>query len=564
MGYSNERYSCPDCASSDGLAVNNNGSAYCHACPEQDAYKARGVIDLDDLGEAAVATTERPYFEQNKALSCDAYKGFPDRGITAATSKFFSVATTPDELVVFHYGDEAVKIRFPDKDFTCIGEFKEAGLFGQELFPKARKKLTICEGEFDAMAAFQMQGSKYPCVSIKNGASGAVKDCKRAFQWIDSFDEVIICFDSDAPGVKAAEQVAKLFGDKASIMKHKQGYKDACDYLAKGDKAAFTSVFWEAEEYSPDDIVGSSTLREALMQPLQMPMCNLPWDGLNLMFYGLRPAEIWTILAGSGVGKSTFTKQVLKWVHDRTTHNIGVLSLEETVEVAAYKMMSMDAGKLFHLPTVEQMKTILNDPTRVSEKTNLEDVTLEQRQLDKGVAFDRMLAGDRFQFLQHEGHITMESIQRQLRYLAKSKDCKVVLLDHISILVGLTASNKGNEREAIDHTMHQLRSLVEETGILLINISHLRKASEGKGHEEGARVKSVDARGSGSIVQLSDVAIALEGNRQADDEEERNITIVRGLKNRFSGETGVACALKYEQSTGNLVECKVIDMEDAL
>lgn len=568
--YSNQRYACPDCDSSDGLAVNNNGSAYCHACPEEDAYKSKGRVDLDNLGEPAVNTDERPYFDRDKVVNCTDFRAFPERGITVDTVKFFGVNTTPDGLVVFHYGKDAVKIRFPDKDFTAVGSFKEAPLFGQGCFNKPKgggkfvSKLTICEGEFDAMAAYQMQGSKYPCVSVKNGASGAVKDCKRAFEWMDSFDEIIVCFDGDAPGIKAAAQVAKLFGDKASVMKHPQKYKDACDYLAAGDKTAFTQAFWNAEQYTPDDIVPSSQLREAVLAPVQMPFCSYPWDGLNLKCYGMRRGEIVTILAGSGVGKSTFTKALLNEVLESTQEKIGVLSLEESNEVSALKMMSMHSKKLFHLPTVSQMKAILKDPTRIVEKSNLDDVTDEQRLADKLQAFEDTLSTNRFYFLKHEGHITMESVARQMRFLAKSQECKVILLDHVSILVGLTAQKQGNMVDAIDTVMHNLRTLVEETDITLINISHLRKTSEGKSHEEGGRVRAVDARGSGSIIQLSDIGLALEGNRQSEDARDRNITVVRVLKNRFSGETGVACHLLYDESTGIMSETKQIDLEEAL
>ena len=57
-------------------------------------------------------------------------------------------------------------------------------------------------------------------------------------------------------------------------------------------------------------------------------------------------------------------------------------------------------------------------------------------------------------------------------------------------------------------------------------------------------------RGSHAIAQLSDIVIGLERNQQ--DEDHRNETILRVLKNRFSGETGEAGILYYDQSTGRL------------
>ena len=87
--------------------------------------------------------------------------------------------------------------------------------------------------------------------------------------------------------------------------------------------------------------------------------------------------------------------------------------------------------------------------------------------------------------------------------------------------------------------MTRLRSLVERTGVAMFLVSHLRRAQSDTNHEEGARVTLGQLRGSASIAQLSDAVIALERNQQSD--AATNSTTVRVLKNRYSGETGVAC-----------------------
>jgi twinkle protein len=58
-------------------------------------------------------------------------------------------------------------------------------------------------------------------------------------------------------------------------------------------------------------------------------------------------------------------------------------------------------------------------------------------------------------------------------------------------------------------------------------------------HEEGARVTLGQLRGSAAIAQLSDGVIALERNQQSTTGGSN--TTVRVLKNRYSGEVGVAC-----------------------
>ena len=120
--------------------------------------------------------------------------------------------------------------------------------------------------------------------------------------------------------------------------------------------------------------------------------------------------------------------------------------------------------------------------------------------------------------------------------MATGLECRVIFLDHLSILL---SGLDGDERRMIDTTMTKLRSLVERTGIALFLVSHLRRPnSDNHAHEEGGRVSLSQLRGSHSIAQISDQVVALERDQQTDSE--RSFTTVRVLKNRYSGETGVA------------------------
>ena len=99
--------------------------------------------------------------------------------------------------------------------------------------------------------------------------------------------------------------------------------------------------------------------------------------------------------------------------------------------------------------------------------------------------------------------------------------------------------------------MTKLRTLVQETGIGMHVVSHLKRP-DGKGHEEGAQTSLSQLRGSHAIGQLADGVIGLERNQQ--DEENPNVSTLRVLKNRFSGETGVGGRLLYDKETGRLSE----------
>tara|TARA_Y100001968_G_C19319188_1_gene698318 strand:- start:732 stop:1154 length:423 start_codon:yes stop_codon:yes gene_type:complete len=135
--------------------------------------------------------------------------------------------------------------------------------------------------------------------------------------------------------------------------------------------------------------------------------------------------------------------------------------------------------------------------------------------------------------------------------------CTHIFLDHLSIVV--SGIGDGDERRLIDNTMTKLRSLVEELQIALVIVSHLKRP-EGRSHEEGGQVSLAHLRGSGAIAQLSDICIGLERDQQ--DADLKNTTSLRVLKNRYTGDTGLCCSVKYNPLTGRLSEWDEQDVDD--
>jgi twinkle protein len=58
---------------------------------------------------------------------------------------------------------------------------------------------------------------------------------------------------------------------------------------------------------------------------------------------------------------------------------------------------------------------------------------------------------------------------------------------------------------------------------------------------------------------LSDIVLGLERNQQ--DPTNRNVTALRVLKNRFTGETGLCSHLQYDKQTGRMEEIILEDSE---
>lgn len=516
---------CPKCGSSDANSLFTDGHTYCYAC---EAYTPSDKVQATQ----ASPKPQQPVVGLSRGLP----EAIPDRGITRATVESYNV-TMEGGNHYYPYHDKkgrviAHKIRHvQDKAFKSQGNIQDAVLFGQNIFPQGGKYITLVEGELDALAAYQLMGSKWPVVSIKNGAKSALKDCKAQFEYLDSFESIVIAFDADEPGQQAASEVAELFGNKAKIMKHANGYKDACEYSADSAAQDWNNAWWRAEVYVPDGIINAKELLESVLKPIEQAKLGYPWAGLNELTMGIREAELITITAGSGLGKSQFMREIVYHLLKSSEGNLGLMFLEESAERTARSIMSMHANKPLHLPTTEAT----------------EDEIIE--------AYENTLGTGRVYLFDHFGSTGIDNILNRVRYMARALDCRIIFLDHVSIVVsaqeGIT-----DERKAIDEIMTKLRMMVQETGITLFCVSHLRRP-DGKGFEEGAVTSLSALRGSHSIAQLSDIVIGLERNGQAEDMSERHTTKVRVLKNRFCGITGPACGLYYDQITGRMTEVRV-------
>ena len=522
---------CPDCGSSDALTEYDWGTK-CYSCGKTYSH----TVSPKQGGSGSLSETLKQKLTMHTLTLTPAasleYRSVSSRGITKDTCLAYGVGTNKDNYLFPYYGDGSEVVAYKkrgieDKKFSVEGSWKDAGLFGQQLFNKGGKYVTIVEGEFDALAAYQMLGSRYPVVSVRNGAGSALQDCKTHYEWLDSFENIVVCFDGDEPGTTAAAQVAELFGTKTRVYKHTGGFKDACDYLSQQEGKQFVEKWWQSEQFVPDGIVAGKGLWDLVNQPIEKAECLYPYQGMNELTYGIRSGELITVTAGSGLGKSQFLREIVYHVLNNTNDNIGLLFLEESVKKTAKSIMSLAVNKPLHLPDAE----VTDDELRM--------------------AFDSTLGTDRIYLFDHFGSTAIDNIISRVRFMAKALSCKYIFLDHVSIVV--SSQDNGDERKALDEIMTRLRMIVQETNIALFAVSHLKRPDT-KGHEEGAATSLSQLRGSGSIGQLSDIVLGLERNGQHEDPMERHTTRVRVLKNRFSGLTGPASQLYYDRATGRMSE----------
>jgi twinkle protein len=425
------------------------------------------------------------------------------------------------DLLRFHYYDETgiligCKTKTKDKDFRYEGQ-PPTCLFGQHLFPATGKRVVITEGELDAASCSEAMPG-WPMVSLPSGAAAAKKSIQRAIPWLQGYEEIVLFFDNDEAGRKATEEAASVLPPgKCKIASLQGDYKDASDALSTNDSQSVREAIWNAKPYRPDGIVDGKSLLELVTTPTPPSDHDYPFIGLQNKLHGIRYGELVTITAGSGIGKSSFCRELATDLLS-SGERVGYLALEESNRRTALGLMSAAVGKSLHLG--EHDRSTLVD------------------------AYDKTLANWNLFLFDGFGSFDPDLIYNRIEYLATGLDTRVIFLDHLSILL---SGLDGDERRMIDTTMTRLRSLVERTGVAMFLVSHLRRTTQDKNHEEGARVTLGQLRGSAAIAQLSDGVIALERDQQSSGKQ--SDTTVRVLKNRYSGEVGVACRLTYDLST---------------
>jgi len=484
----------------------------------------------------------------------------PERGITEKTTRKFGYLTVNKNGEEFHASSvyrnrELVgqHIRGSGKRFKWIGSPKGCEMWGQHLFQAGGKKLTITEGEIDAMTVFQINGG-WPVVSLPNGVQSAVRSIKDNLEWISSFGEVIIMFDMDEPGQKAAKEVAGILASgKAKIAS--LPCKDANECLMKNMSKAVADAPFQAAAWSPDEILHVSQVVEDNDNPDEV--WEYPWDHMTERLLGQKTSELILWSSGTGSGKSTILRQV---AHHHLTQgrSLGMIMLEESPMETKEDLISLQMGKPVRI--VRQQRQ-LNQLRAKMGKPPIAAINAEYTP-EEYAESEQWLNRQDLHLYNHLGHNAVQNIKARMEYMAVSLGLKVIMLDHITALAtGLLTDQNSNERLIIDDLLLFMRSLAERTGVHFDIVSQLKKSD--KAFEEGSRITLQDLKGSGNLGTVPNTIISLERNRQDKDPIIANTTLLRCLKGRnMPGASGIAGALYYDKETSRLTEVSVHEGDD--
>lgn len=529
--------SCIDekgCGSSDALHVYEHPDqvkAHCYSC-KGNWYD----LDTDTMTPAEKKWEPKKggVKDVNWVLENSTQMAIPDRNIPEDIVKEFEVRVGLDPATgeidrhyyPMHKGGKVVgyQCRVLDgKKFFNIGNTTDIDLGGQHRSSAGGKMLIITEGYLDAMAATAMLRARhknYRVITLPMGTS--LKAFKLNLEYLETFDNVFLALDQDKAGQKCEEDIIDLL-PAGSVRVLRFSENDPSDMWNAGKELEFFNALFASQSVRPDGIVGIDDIFDEAIKPVEWGL-SWPWKTLTEATYGYRRAEIYGFGAGSGCGKTEGFKEIID--HVIHVHKIpaGVIFLEEAAAVTARTLAGKVANKRFHVP----------------------DANWTAEEIQEGVA---NLKGKLY-FYNHKGGKDWKYVKSIIKYMVHNLGIKDIFLDHLTALV----AHENDEYKALNRIMEEMSSLAHELNCTIFYISHLRKAS-GTPHEEGGHVSADQFKGSGAIVFWSNFLFGYERNQQADDEDERNTTTFRILKDRNTGlGTGLTFKLRYDHKTGRWEE----------
>jgi len=523
---------CPKCASTggdkhgDNLSVYDDGHAFC--------FKCNHFIKGGKMGNA-----DPIQFKKDDDSWEHNYRGehYPlsDRKIRAETLEKYKVKVEKDaqgKIIKHHYPyhnnkGEMVGIKtrlVSNKRFFGSGNTSSSNmLFGQEMISPGAKSVTVCEGELDAMSAYEMFGNRYNFVSIGNGVN-CTDNIKANLEWLDSFESVVLCFDDDEAGRESAKKIAPIIGPNKCKILTLNRHKDASEYLMAGDDKDFQNEWYNAKAYVVSGVASVDDMRDALLDYNQTELIPLPdsfGDLQHMTRGGLAKGELTSIIAHTSIGKTTILNELIYHFARNTEEKIGCFMVEDSIDETLRKVVSVHTGN-----NIQLIK-----PSDI----DVEDVM--SHAIDIGFGSKIQLYND------GGGSIDIDEMFSKIRYFIKGLGCSVILVDPLHTAI------KNLSNENIEEVMDRFIKLCKETKACVILSTHTRKPDDGS-HPH--KISEYDVKGSGAIPQACHNNILFSRDKLAEDDYEKNSIRIRVPKLRRTGQTGEAGWTHFNTVEGRL------------
>jgi len=491
---------CIFCDGKNDLSVKeSNGVYYCHKCQQTgNLWKLKkhfGELPIYKGIEKEAVIKAMPENKVDEYISnlrnnLDTWnylrreRGFSKQAIAAfklgLSNGYVSIPFYQEGLLV------NIKYKKPNSKEYRRETGQDSTLFNIDNINKS-KSILVVEGEFDAIAAYDM-GYKN-VVSISCGA-GSIKE-----EWIDFFDgcsgNVYIAYDNDNPGEKGAIELARRIGFERCY----RIVLPLCDFndvvMGGYKKEDIDKCFKEAKQYTPPSFVHMKGFKEKLdeffmkgedeRKGFQLPS----WLLFNKKIGGLRETEVTVLTGDTGSGKTTMTLNIFFHLMS-STQSVLIVSSEMPAVKILTKLFSIYMGKPFY--------------------------TFNQEEYNK--AYNFFVEKDLY-FIDIHGALSIDELSEYIEYGSRKHGIKFVMLDHLHFFID---ADTDKMVQKIGEFMRKLVIIGLKTRVHSFLIAHPSKLKN-----DGGFVNMNDLKGSSAIKQDAHNIITIWRDRKREEKGENEV-----------------------------------------
>lgn len=525
-----EHVGCPN-NSSDGLQVfDDEGkiSGFCFSC---NTYVPNPYGEGKVPTKKRVTKTDEELAREVEEIAGLTVRNLDHRKLQEFALEHFGVKVAVSEVdgqtpIAYYYPCEVDgqvvnwkgKIIEP-KNYFRVGPKADTDPFGwKQALGSGSPKLFITEGEDDAVALYQSlklhaANTRWAhlepaVISLVNGAGSAKALINKHFGVITKvFKEVVLVFDMDVQGEKAAKEVVQILPTaRTAILPAKDANQCVIDGYAR---ALCTAVLHQASTPKNTRLILASSLFEEAKKPPEWGY-SWPWPTLTDLTRGIRLGETIYIGAGVKMGKTEMRNSIAEHLIREHKMKVMMAALEEANLKTVKLMVGKAARSHFHDPKRGF------DPVKYNEGTK--------------VIGDNLFLVDLYQ------QTNWETLRADM-LSAANEGCQAIFIDPITnVINGLSAAETDT---VLKEMAPDMGAMARDHGLALFIFCHLKAPLSGEPHERGGKVYSSQFAGSRAMMRSCNYMIGIEGDKSPDlPEEQRNLRKFVMLEDREFGSTG--------------------------
>lgn len=517
---------CPWCSHTrkkqrdPSLSVNLDEGLYkCHNCQKKGSVMTTKVYTKPENKNIAPNSRVVEYFE-NRGIHKDTVSAF---GITMSAEWMPSGEKLP--VVCFNYfdGKELVNIKYKtsNKQFKMVTGAKKIPYNLNSI--KESDKVIICEGEEETMCWHQ-EGFPF-AVSCPNGASPTTNN----LEWLDAtynhFENklIYIATDSDAPGQKLAEDLARRFDpSNVFLIKFPDGFKDANDLLKEYGEGVLKAVFEDAQPIPVKEIAEASDYEDQIISFVENGYPKGDNIGMKftdeLLSWNLGELVVLTGIPGSG--KSTWIDFIYSRLAIINKWKFAIFSPENVAPLKLSRMCEQISGKKLNEISREEIRFIMSHLRKHFFFYNVEEM-------------------DDF---------SLTHVLSLAEIMIRRYGVNCICIDPFNYID--IQSKEDSSHEKIGEMLRTLKKFAVKHNVNITLLAHPRKMDKSNGQYNVPRL--YDINGSSHFFNASDVGMAI--HRDYSDENNQEVSLyVQKVKYHFRGKMGSVC-YSFDKETGRYSE----------